>query len=208
VIWIAVAGAVLTAVPAYAVPVFPSPTVVSGNITFDNFICSSPPPGLPCGSLFVNPYVSTTPPDPAPGEFGIRFTGAFNAAPGAFNDTTIQYDAHITGGVFTDASMYYNGTPISSIFEQIFSLDTSKLIGTLFVTNPPAVFTDHVVFSEGATNIRVVKDIQYIGGDTQATISIVDQTFSQQVPEPASVGLLGSALLAMGLIAYRRRYEA
>src|ERR1051325_4215881 len=102
VMWMAVAGAVLTALPAYAVPVTPSPTVVSGNITFNNFNCTSPAPGLPCSSISVNPYVSTTPPDPAPGEFGIRLTGAFNAAPGIFNDTVIQYDAHITGGVFTD----------------------------------------------------------------------------------------------------------
>jgi PEP-CTERM motif len=206
--WMAVAGAVLTAVPAYAVPITPSPTVVSGNITFNNFVCTSPSPGLPCGSISVNPYVSATPPDPVPGEFGIRLTGAFNAAPGAFNDTVIQYDAHITGSVFTDASMFYNGTPISSIAEQIYSLDTNNLIGTLFVENPPADFTDHVVLSEEATNIRVVKDIQYIGGDRQATISIIDQTFSQQVPEPATVGLLGTALLAMGLITYRRRYDA
>jgi hypothetical protein len=139
----------------------------------------------------------------------MRLTGAFMAAPGVSNDTTIQYDAHISGAVFTDASMFYNGTPISSIFEQIFSLDTNNLIGNLFVTNPPADFTDHVILSENATNIRVIKDIQYIGGDTQGTISIIDQTFSQhQVPEPTSVGLLGSALLAMGLIAYRRRHGA
>ena len=59
--------------------------------------------------------------------------------------------------------MYFNGTPISSISEQIYSLDTGNLIGTLFVTNPPEDYTDSIVLSEDATNIRVIKDIAFIG---------------------------------------------
>ena len=160
---------------ANAVPISPSPTVVSGDLTFSNFSCSSAAGGLPCSAIDIAAYTSSVPPDPAAGESGIRLTGAFNALAGASNDTTIQYDIHSAGRQITDASMYFNGTPISSVAEQIYDLGTNALIGSLFVQNPPAQFTDHVNLTVAATGIRIVKDIQYIADDSgQATISIID----------------------------------
>ena len=57
------------------------------------------------------------------------------------------------------------------------------------------------------STLHVVKDIQLFSTDgVRATISFVDQTFSQTViPEPSSMALLGIAVAAMGWIGSRGR---
>jgi len=200
-------GSFVTA-PARAVPVTPSPTLTSGDMTFDTFTCKVVSGnGLTCGGIDVSPYVSTTPPDPIAGQNGITIQGAFNAFP-ATEDVILTYEGHITEALFHDAEMYFNGTAVSSVSEQIFNLDNGDLIGTLFVTNPPPIFTDHVVLSEDATNIEVIKDIGLaLNNGVPGTISLVDQNFSQiaAAPEPASITLFGSALLGLGLLGRRRK---
>jgi len=70
--------------------------------------------------------------------------------------------------LFHDASLYYNGSPISSITETIFNLANNAVIGTMLVTNPPIDFTDDIILAQDATNIRVVKDIAFQGVGTQS----------------------------------------
>src|SRR5260370_20044994 len=194
-------GVICLATSAYAVPITPSPTIVSGNMTFNNFTSCNVVGGvsLTCAQIDVSAHTSVSPPDPTNGDFGIRIQAAFNAGT-TTEDVIFQYDGHITGGVFHDASMYFNGTAVSSVTEDIFNLANGDLIGHLAVSNPGSS-TASIVLTENATDIRMVKDIGLDFSSPGPTVlSIVDQQFSQtRVPEPASLALLSVGLLASGI---------
>lgn len=203
---------------AHADPITTVPaggTIVSGNMTFSNFGCSivGGSGALTCAGISVFAYTSTTPPDGVAGLTGIRFQAAFNSGNPGTEDIQLTYDATITGGLFHDAQLTFNGNGLpggvvmTNVSEEVFLGGTSTLLANVNVSNPPPILTADVLLASNVASISVVKDIELLSSSdsTPATISLVNQTYST-VSEPGTLALFGIGLLGLGgALRWRKR---
>ncbi|HWE96752.1 MAG TPA: PEP-CTERM sorting domain-containing protein [Tepidisphaeraceae bacterium] len=160
---------------------------------------------------------------------GFRFSANWSSAGGQNQDSLISYSVHVldsapldfVGPVGLDFDGTATGGPpsgpgldVSTVTEKVISLDGFTNYGTLNVIdfgpgNPSDIDSTSSTPIAGLRDIRLTKDIQVRSSATSfeagtATITFVDNTF-QQVPEPASIGLL--AIAAGGILARRRKID-
>ena len=65
-----------------------------------------------------------------------------------------------------------------------------------------------ITLTQAASSITVTKDILATSGPVAgdlANYSVVTQTFTQAIPEPASIAMLGLGLVGIGGVSLRRR---
>jgi hypothetical protein len=181
-----------------------NPSLLVGDKLFDTFAFAAT--GDMPGAVNVN----VIPIQDGDGNYGIRFQGAFIDLPGdGGSDALITYRVAVTRPEpwrITDAHLVGNpnllGTTGSASVTETFLPDS--LLSMEIHDNGGAVKSmDAVDFPfPGFRELHVQKDILLFGGDAPATISFVDQTFSQ-VPE-ASAALL-TMIACVGFTAKRRR---
>lgn len=152
------------------------------------------------------------------GNWGVSFHGSFLDLPGGgVSDALLRFVVNIDpaavrqGYRISDAHLYLNGAGVgpNSLFavDESFSPDSNNSLHTFMSTinNGATQLSDSTIFSPPLTTLHVTKDILAIAaadGALPARATVIDQSFSQIVPEPASFAL--TMLGLVGLVAYRR----
>lgn len=187
-----------------------------GNLLFTDFMV---PMSSSVGAVLPNPsQVGVTPLSSSSGS-GLIFDVALGAGPGQTADFTIDYLVKVeAGGPITDSSLSIDaGTSGSGL---VSVAETQCLGGTLpgcaggtsiGLSTTGSQLTDSATFG-GVTEVGASKDILVTDPGTtgQATISSEEQLFSTQnvVPEPASLTLFGTGLLALAFLIRRKHFFA
>ena len=187
-------------------------SITVGDKTFDNFSNGS----ISCvGSCTFTSNANFADITVTGGTFngliGLNFTGGIGVGTSSSLDIFFEYDVTSTWASITDVHMDMNGSILPaggnffvSISEDVY--DGANIVASIQVDDDPIgdkTYTADVIGGP-YQSLHVIKDILlFTSSDTEGILSGFKQTWSQ-IPEPASVMLLGTAFSALAFFGRRR----
>lgn len=180
---------------------------VFGDFAFSYFDYGAPDTDLAASNVVVKALSNNF-------GFGLQFQEPLFALNTKTKDVEFKYTAMVAtnssdliSGMLLGITGNAGGAGTGTVAEDAFS-DTwgGTLVGSLAAA-VPSPLSDTNSLTPALTKLWIQKDVQVSGnnggGGSFATITILDQTFSQ-IPEPSTVLLVGLALL--GVVALKRRW--
>jgi len=180
-------------------------TITNGDKVFSNFAY------LATGDMPLAAGVNVVPITVA-GNLGIQFQGGFtDLSGGGSSDALITYVVTVTDGIHLISDAHIDGNPAVvggtgalSITES-FTPDAPNTMSIFDIEPGATQVSDSTIFAVGHTSLHVQKDILGVAGTGLATLSFVNQTYSQtSVPEPGSMALLMGLGVTGTTFAYAR----
>jgi hypothetical protein len=189
-----------------------------GNLVFDHFTYSQTGQMPPASQVNIAPVTDVN------GNVGIRFTGGFTDAynlsgPQLASDAVITYRLTSLSSPLLGAVVY--GDPLVAGTNGTSHDGAMSVTETFFAGSQPYQGDIHDVVSGGVHDLKLYDTINFpatqsigvvnkgilaLNAGGTPTLSFVDQTFVNSVPEPGSMALLG--LGGAILLSYGRRRRA
>lgn len=180
-----------------------------GDLLFSNFsYTASGDVIIPASEITVDTVTGSS--------TGLAFHAPWTAAAGMTADGTIDFTVTVLGGggdLLEDFGLAQtsgvSGDGSASVAENGCGpapcLATGGSIYVLTFQDSGARSAQGETTFTPSSSVEVEKDISVNGNDGFATISVVQDTFSQVAPEPMSMGMMGGGLALLGLLRLRRK---